>query len=293
MPTLTNPRNTTITGGHFTDRLAGVINNISLANERTGIDILLEASNRDAGHDSSARDYAPRCHLGTPKQYLEDIAYWAVGTGDPSPLVWIKGPAGVGKSAIAQTCAERLGEQDRLGAAFFFSVNGQGKAAEFIPTIVYQLSMGFPNYRDLVDRRICYDKAIFSKTMAVQFAVLIIEPLRELERVGKGIGKRIAIIVDGLDECNDIHAQCKIIEIIATAAHDGVIPFCWAFFSRPEPHIEASFSLVDVTRVVLLVSNETSLDIELYLRSSFENILRRRNILWNPNGPVTMIYGHL
>ncbi|KAF9441170.1 hypothetical protein P691DRAFT_813488 [Macrolepiota fuliginosa MF-IS2] len=259
--------------------------NISPANGSTGIDILLEASNRDAAHDSKARDYAPRCHPGTREQHIEDIVYWAVpaaGTDNPLPLFWMKGPAGVGKSAIAQTCAERLKKLGKLGATFFFSVKGRDKAAEFIPTIAYQLSTQFPEYQGLVDRRILRDKAILNKTMATQLQTLIVEPLQELEKAGKGIGQRIVMIVDGLDECESTDDQCRIIEIIAAAARDGITPFCWAFFSRPEPHIEASFSRADVAQItcmtMLPISRDADSDIELYLRSGFENILRRRNI---------------
>ncbi|KAF9446884.1 hypothetical protein P691DRAFT_732444 [Macrolepiota fuliginosa MF-IS2] len=285
MPILAGSQNATINNSHFTDRSVEVINNISLANGPTGIDILLEASNRDAAHDSKARDYAPRCHPGTREQHIEDIVYWAVpaaGTNNSLPLFWMKGPAGVGKSAIAQTCAERLKELGKLGATFFFSIKGRDEATEFIPTIAYQLSTEFPEYRGPVDRRILRDKAILDKTMATQFQALIVEPLQELEKAGKGIGQRIVIIVDGLDECESTDGQCRIIEIIAAAARDGTTPFCWAFFSRPEPHIEASFSSVDVAQItcmtLLPISNDADSDIELYLRSGFENILRRRNI---------------
>ncbi|KAF9446929.1 hypothetical protein P691DRAFT_644556, partial [Macrolepiota fuliginosa MF-IS2] len=73
-----------------------------------GIDILLEASIPDAAHDSSVRDQRPRCSPGTRKQYIENIIRWAVPAIDekPPPLLWMRGPAGVGKSAVAQTCAE-------------------------------------------------------------------------------------------------------------------------------------------------------------------------------------------
>ncbi|KAF9454272.1 hypothetical protein P691DRAFT_845089 [Macrolepiota fuliginosa MF-IS2] len=276
MPILTGSQNTTINGGHFTDQSAGVINNFSAVNGQT-------ACNRDAIHDSSARDYAPRCLPGTRKQHIEDIIYWAVpaaGT-NPLPLFRMKGLAGVGKSAIAQTCAERLNKLGRLGASFFFSMKGQGEAAELVPTITYQLCAQFPDYRDLVDQRIRRDKMVFNKTIATQFEALIAKPLQELEKVGKGIGQRVVIIIDGLDECEDADAQCKIIETIA-ATCASVTPLCWAFFSRPEPCIEATFSLACIARVthmtVLPVSDDANSDIELYLRSSFENILRRRNI---------------
>ncbi|KAF9440884.1 hypothetical protein P691DRAFT_800978 [Macrolepiota fuliginosa MF-IS2] len=289
MPFLTGSQNATINGGSFVDQS---ISNILVTSGQTGIDILLEASNRDAAHDSAAREYDPRCHPGTREQHIEDIVYWAVpasGADVPLPLFWMKGLAGVGKSAIAQTCAERLKELGKLGAAFFFSVKGRDKASEFIPTIAHQLSTEFPDYRELVDHRIRHDRGILDKTMAVQFQALIVKPIQELERAGKGIGKRIAIIVDGLDECDSTDAQCKIIEIIAAAARNGVTPFCWAFFSRPEPHIDSSFTRADVAQftctTLLPISNDTDSDIELYLRDGFLNILRRRNIPTNSPWP--------
>ncbi|KAF9443700.1 hypothetical protein P691DRAFT_635103, partial [Macrolepiota fuliginosa MF-IS2] len=114
---------------------------------------------------------------------------------------WMKGLAGVGKSAIAQTCAEELKKLGRLGAAFFFAVNVREDAEQFFPTIAYQLSTEFPDYRDLVDQRIRHDRTILKKTMEIQFKALIAEPFQELEKTGKGIGQGMVIIIDGLDEC--------------------------------------------------------------------------------------------
>ncbi|KAF9443082.1 hypothetical protein P691DRAFT_779085 [Macrolepiota fuliginosa MF-IS2] len=252
---------------------------------QTGIDILREAADPDAAHDSSARDPAPRCFPGTREQFVEDIIHWAVpavGTDDPLPLFWMKGPAGVGKSAVAQTCVEKLKDMGRLGAAFFFAVKIRDKATQFFPTIIYQLCSQFPDYRALIDRLIRRDRTILNRTMATQFHVLIVEPSRELQKKGKGIGKRIAIFIDGLDECESANVQCEIIETIAAATRDRTTPFCWAFFSRPEAHIEGTFAIADIINItstsVLPVSHDADGDIELYLRSSFENILRHRNI---------------
>ncbi|KAF9447449.1 hypothetical protein P691DRAFT_802338, partial [Macrolepiota fuliginosa MF-IS2] len=281
---------------NFVDQSIGPFNgnvgNISVTSGQTGIDILLEASNPDATHDSSARDYAPRCHPGTREQYIKDIVDWGaptVGADDPLPLFWMKGLAGVGKSAIAQTCAEELKKLGRLGAAFFFAVNVQEDAEQFFPTIAYQLSTKFPDYRDLLDQRIRHDRTILKKTMAMQFEALITEPFQELETTGKGIERKMVIIVDGLDECKKPNDQSRIIDIIAAAARDGVTPFRWAFFSRPEPQIEASFTSDDVAQVtcmvLLPVSDDANSDIELYLRSGFKNTLRHRNILVTSQWP--------
>ncbi|KAF9442978.1 hypothetical protein P691DRAFT_764704, partial [Macrolepiota fuliginosa MF-IS2] len=289
MPLFTDSQNTTINNSNFVDQSIGPFNgsvaNISVTNGQTGIDILLEASNPDAAYDSSARDYAPRCQPGTREQHIEDVVGWGaptVGADNPLPLFWMKGLAGVGKSAIAQTCAEKLKDLGRLGAAFFFAVKVRDNAEQFFPTIAYQLSTEFPDYHDLLDQRIRRDRTILKKTMAIQFKALIAEPFQKLEKTGKGIGRRVVIIVDGLDECEKADDQSRIIKIIAASARDSATPFRWAFFSRPEPHIEASFTSDDVAQVThkaeLPVSDDANSDIELYLRSGFENILRHRNI---------------
>ncbi|KAF9442093.1 hypothetical protein P691DRAFT_765575 [Macrolepiota fuliginosa MF-IS2] len=284
MPFLANSQHTTISGGNLVDQSIGAINgnvtmNISLTNRQTGINILLEAFNPDAAYDSSACNYTPWCQPGTCKQYIEDIFSWgapAIGTDEPLPLFWMKGLAGIGKSAIAQTCAEELKDLGRLSTAFFFAARVRDNAEQFFPTITYQLSTEFPDYHNLLDQRICCDRTILKKMMAIQFKALIAEPFQELEKTGRGIGQRVVIIIDGLDECKKADDQSQIIKIIAVAAHDSVTPFHWAFFSRPEPQIEAAFTSDEASQVTykveLPVLDDTNSDIKLYLCSGFENI---------------------
>jgi len=110
------------------------------------IDILREASTPEAAYDSSARAYPPRCFPGTREPYIEDLTNWAIpAVGDsPLPLFWMKGPAGVGKTTIAQTCTEKLRHQKKLAAAFFFSISGRDKSEKFFPSIAYQLAIIIP-----------------------------------------------------------------------------------------------------------------------------------------------------
>ena len=71
-----------------------------------GIDILRDASSPGATFDSHEH-YDRRCFPGTREQYIADITNWVTESIDmPSSVYWMRGPAGVGKSAIAQTCAE-------------------------------------------------------------------------------------------------------------------------------------------------------------------------------------------
>jgi hypothetical protein len=81
--------------------------------------------------------------------------------------------------------------------------------------------------------------------MQIQLQELIIKPFQELMKKDSddGMTQPIPIFVDGLDECDRIQAQCKIIEFVAASIDEnGLAPLRYAFFSRPEAHIEATFA---------------------------------------------------
>ncbi|KAF5353344.1 hypothetical protein D9756_007795 [Leucocoprinus leucothites] len=282
MPLFAFAKGLSFFGGTFTDNSV-VVNNVT--NGPNGIDILLETAELDAAFNSSARDPPPRCYPGTREQYIDDIVHWAIpstSSNTTPALLWMKGLAGVGKSAIAQTCTERLKALPTPCLAFFFSINGRNKAERLFPTIAYQLSTLFPNYRNILDQTIQRDKTLVTRTLEAQLQCLILEPLQELERQNMGIKGRIPIIIDGLDECEGAEHQARIIEVIASSSRGSPNPFCWAFFSRPEARIEATFSRGDISSITRIITLPISRDdangeIELYLRAGFVDILR----VWN------------
>ncbi|KAF9444817.1 hypothetical protein P691DRAFT_778006 [Macrolepiota fuliginosa MF-IS2] len=238
--------------------------------------MLLKASTPQALHDSSECN-KPGCFEGTREEYIRSITGW--GRGDwkarQARVLWLHGPAGVGKSAVAQTCAKDMGS--RLGATFFFSrPNGWNDPATFIPTIVYQLATKYPAYRDRVDAIILHDSLVLGKTIDVQFHELLVEPVRELRNQESEIGEDIVIIIDGLDECDSKDAQSTIVQVITSSVHQQSTPFLWAFFSRPEPHIRSTFSTEQATEIcwqlTLPVSRGADQDIEAYLRDGFKTI---------------------
>ena len=134
----------------------------------------------------------------------------------------------MGKSSIAQTCAEQLKNTGRLGAAFFFTANQHNNPWHLFTTIAYELTTMLPDYRVAVDERISKDKNVVDKRLPSQFESLIVDPLQELKRQGKRIQPK-AIFMDGLDECTDENAQAEIIEMYLIFLNVEVVDNCYPY----------------------------------------------------------------
>ncbi len=112
------------------------------------------------------------------------IAQWRDNPEGPT-ICWLKGPAGAGKSSIAQTIAEECHEGGNLAGSFFFRRGHAGctNITGFIPTILSQLTINVPSTRNLVYHAIHGDHLICDKTHISQFEELIISPLHQLKNV--------------------------------------------------------------------------------------------------------------
>ncbi len=237
----------------------------------------MKASLPEAFHDSFARDPSPHCHPGTRQNFIDKITGWGSGDPDaPEPILWMQGPPGVGKSALAQTCAELLAQQKKLGAAFFFSgPNTRDDPACLFKSVSYQIATKSQLYSNILDRDIRNDPTLVKKAIARQFHELLVKPLQELRELGEEAQEQV-VIIDGLDECAGTEAQRDIIEIITTSVSNETTPFRWAFFSRPEVHIVAAFAssqLLPITlKLELPVSREIDHEILRYLMAELKKI---------------------
>ncbi|KAJ3554291.1 hypothetical protein NP233_g12450 [Leucocoprinus birnbaumii] len=246
-----------------------------------GIDILRGYISLDASHDSYLAESKAKCLEGTRAQYIQDITTWTTSLDqmEQRQLLWMYGAAGVGKSAVAKSCAIEAEAHGVLGASFFFSRDyGVVNPVLFFPTIAYQLSAKIPAYRAIIDASIQKDVTILRKGLGIQLNELILKPFRELEERDERPSQKV-VFVDGLDECNDEPAQAKIVELVTKAIvdfEDGhrLSPLLWAFSSRPESHIHAVFSKHFSSpvfwRVELPVSRDYDADIILYFRHKLQ-----------------------
>ncbi|KAF9449306.1 hypothetical protein P691DRAFT_728095 [Macrolepiota fuliginosa MF-IS2] len=243
-----------------------------------GLCILLEKSIPGASLDSSARYPPPRCHPGTRAEYIEKLTMWGRNANShPERIAWMMGLAAVGKSAIAQTCAEDLG--DKLAAAFFFSrPNNRDDPNRFFTSISHQLAVKYDSFADIIDRSIIRNPTLVNKALPHQFQNLIANPIQQLQCEGKGLPE-LVIVVDGLDECADAQAQNDIVKIIAQSTRKQSTPFLWIIFSRPEPHLIGVFNSFEVKPatlpIELRVSREVDGDIAMFVAYQLRETARK------------------
>jgi hypothetical protein len=233
-----------------------------------------------AAHDSSARTPPPRCHPDTRVKLIARITAWFESQILQELLLWITGPAGVGKSAIVQTFAEYLAKSKSLGASVFISrPNGRNNPHGIFITIAYQLATRIEAYRDFVVERLSLDPELLRVNMQAQFTTFIVEPFVE-KKIGAG-GKRWGILLDGLDELRGEDAQCNIIQLVSTFAHEHPdVPLVWIISSRPESHISNTFDDDEVHRScwsehIPIDSTDACEDVERFLRTSFEAVRKK------------------
>ncbi|KAF9440353.1 hypothetical protein P691DRAFT_127182 [Macrolepiota fuliginosa MF-IS2] len=237
--------------------------------------LLLQKGIPQAQAYSSARAYPPRCYPDTRTELLTKISDWIPDRDRDHNMLWILGPAGVGKSAIAQTVAERSMEDGHFGAAFFFSrVNQWDDPSRVILTLAYQLQARDSGYKQLITQCLADDYTILDRDIRTQFRKLIAEPFRTLDDL-QPLRKPLLIILDGLDECEGEDAQCEFIELISAQKQSGkTSSLLWMICSRSESQFEQMLSdtdnPIDCQREEIFI--EENEDVYAFLRDGFERI---------------------
>ncbi|KAF5348916.1 hypothetical protein D9756_009835 [Leucocoprinus leucothites] len=270
---------------------------IDASHADSGLKELLKYSMPAAFHDSGARYPPPKCHLGTRGDYIELIINWALGMSDrKEPILWMRGPFGIGKSAVAQSCAEALERMNKLAATLFFSRSNSDRddPQRVFTSIAYQIATVCPSFGEIVSRRMVEHPALATKSLSKQFEDLLVQPLGQVHIAESGLNKCV-VIIDGLDECNGTAEQCEIIKIIAASAHNHTVPFRWFITSRPEDPIIRTMNSAIVSpvrsRIELPVSREIDHEILVYLTDEFKVIREDHGLpeSWPPEEALALL----
>ncbi|KAF8151723.1 hypothetical protein B0H34DRAFT_801408 [Crassisporium funariophilum] len=250
-------QNLMFTGGSFVEQNNGM----------TGMQLLYHSMTQGATHDSGERFPPAKCHPDTRKAIVREIMAWITDVDRKEDVLWVNGPAGVGKSAIAQTLAELCQAAGQLGGSFFFSRTAPGRdhSRRLFATIAYQLSLVIPELGQLVDKIVAHDPSIVDKSPAIQLQKLIVEPIQSL---CLNVLPTV-VVIDGLDECLDESAQCHILQLIGSVFIDTRFPICFVVTSRPEPWIRDEVNLGQLSRVVRHLALEQTPDVDRDIHTLF------------------------
>ena len=208
------------------------------------------------------------CLKGTRRAILEEIQSW---TRDftKSPIYWLNGLAGIGKSTIAQTIAQDLFADGRLGASFFCSRDFEDRSdLKFIlPTLAAQLARTYAKFRSIFIPLVQLNPEIAHESLHGQMEKLIVQPLMESDI-------STVIVIDALDECKDEENASKILSVLGQFV--ARIPKVKFFLTgRPETHIREGIQLpplVKATDVFVLHEvepNQVNNDVRLLFTNHF------------------------
>ncbi|KAJ3964673.1 hypothetical protein EV361DRAFT_873817, partial [Lentinula raphanica] len=282
-PMFANANDFTIINSMFNNAGRDFIYNVnSTRDEFRGLYLLYQSMAISAVLNSETSYPPAKCHEGTREAILSRLTDWITDTGWDTQLCWLYGSAGVGKSSVAQTIAERFRQGGKLAASFFFWRRDpiRNNVKRLVPTIAFQIAIAIPVLRAAITAAVEANPMILNDFFETQFQELILRPFQTLDECDTDIP--LLVVLDGLDECMDGRDQERILLTIADVLQSKSIPLLFLVTSRPEPRIRKVFDRVTTfclcNRHALEDSDE---DIHKYLSDRFAEINSRRILRTN------------
>ncbi|KAL8823663.1 MAG: hypothetical protein Q9191_005655 [Dirinaria sp. TL-2023a] len=261
---------------------------VSLDRLETKIDLDKLPYAKGAMYNSYGDDHVT-CHPDTRVDLLHEIYDWAQ---DPHSKIifWLSGWAGIGKSTISRTVAERIASQGGLddvdlGASFFFKrgEGDRGSASRFFSTITRELVLKISGLDIFIADVISQDPLIFDKALGEQFDKLIYQPLRQMDLTTSRYTTFI-VVVDALDECEKERDVKAIIDLWSRLADLATVRLKLLLTSRPELPIQLGFKNIstaihqDIVLQDAVPQTTIEHDILIFLEDAFRRIRDSYNL---------------
>ncbi|KDQ54149.1 hypothetical protein JAAARDRAFT_107722, partial [Jaapia argillacea MUCL 33604] len=135
------------------------------------------------------------CLKDTCEDIVEKVLNWEAADYGPH-IFWLHGLAGLGKSTITCTVADRL---EILATTFFFSQDSTNcsNIDQFFPTIAQQLAISHSFVCKDMDNILKKDLYILDKDPKPHFKTLILDMIC----CYAGLFPALIVVIDALDEC--------------------------------------------------------------------------------------------
>ncbi|RTE75714.1 hypothetical protein BHE90_009845 [Fusarium euwallaceae] len=230
-------------------------------------------------YDSREEEDGATCLTGTRVELLRDIDDWVNSRKAPT-VFWLNGMAGTGKSTVSRTFAATAAMHRYLGASFFFKrgETDRGNMDRFYTTIAYQLVRSMPDIVPHIRAVIDGKNSVIEKSADEQFEKLILQPLI---RIRNRTRTTLAIVVDGLDECDGDDDVRRLVTLLSDFKDVKNFRIKVLITSRSELPARMGFhdSRDHHRNFVLHEITETNVehDVEIFLRLKLDQIRRNYN----------------
>jgi hypothetical protein len=214
---------------------------------------------------------------------LSEIENW-IEDPSMSPVFWLNGLAGTGKSTIARTIAERASASGHLGASFFCSRSFEDRSnlQLIFPTLASQLARKYPDFRSRLISLLQSNLDFIHEPLQDQMQMFLVGPLQSADI-------STVIVIDALDECRDENPESAILRVLGQLV--SKIPRVKFFVTgRPELHITAGFRdpLLEKSTDVFVLHNvgpdTVGNDIRRFFEHELFELSRQRRIDGWPTG---------
>jgi hypothetical protein len=170
-------------------------------------------------------DTKKECLPKTRTAILSRIIEWINDSGDTAQRVlWLSGPAGTGKSAIAHTIANWSNDLGWLGSCFCFDLKDDKRHEKVFSTIARDLADRDPEMRRTLANVVEHANALKNTTDIIQqWRKLFMEPLKKLSESSMG-PEPVLIVIEALDESGGVETRHHLLRILAGKLQDKGLP---------------------------------------------------------------------
>jgi len=182
-----------------------------------------------------------RCLPRTQTDILQHLFASLTGPIAASNIIWLRGPAGCGKSTILNTLADYFHRLRRQGAFLFWDRNNadSGEPHRVIHTLAYNLARFHPSFAHELASQINNWPHI-TASLDSQFQYLLLEPLVALLQTHH-FGP-IVIVLDALDEYGESESRRQLLNTLFNGLAKLPKFVRVLIASRDEPDIHAALS---------------------------------------------------
>ncbi|KAM6492505.1 hypothetical protein JOM56_012229, partial [Amanita muscaria] len=203
----------------------------------------------EALHDSSAQDFDRHVDQVIREKTLNQLQEWFDDPTVPAEqIIWLHGPASIGKTAIALEIAR----QEKVVATFFFNRSDPSRndGNRLFPTLAWQLAVSIADVKTHITHVLNERPDLPKKRIEEQFEYLVAQPFAAMKKAT--FTQRpscLVIVIDGIDECADIGLQRRILKVIEKSILGRRVPLQFIVFSRPDNQLQCATRCIDLAKL--------------------------------------------